>query len=67
MSTTKNEDSNYDMDNDHRGIALVININTYEPNLSDPPLKERKWSIKDVENLTKTLNYLEFDLILKED
>ena len=57
--------SKYKMDHAKRGIALVININKYEPNPSK--IKEREWSIKDVENLTKTLNYLEFDLELEEN
>jgi hypothetical protein len=40
----------YNMNHDKRGIALVINIRTYDaPNPFK--LKERKWSEKDVENL----------------
>jgi glycosylphosphatidylinositol transamidase (GPIT) subunit GPI8 len=51
------------MDHEKRGIALVVNMQTYEePN----PFKlaERKWSINDVKNLRKTLEYLEFDFQL---
>ena len=55
----------YKMDHAKRGIALVINISIYEQNSFK--LKERKWSKKDVENLTKTLNYLEFDVELVEN
>ena len=54
--------SKYKMDHAKRGIALIININKYEPNPFK--LEERVWSIKDVENLTKTLKYLEFDIEL---
>jgi hypothetical protein len=53
----------YKMDHEKRGIALVVNMQTYEePN----PFKlaERKWSINDVKNLRKTLEYLEFDFQL---
>jgi len=50
----------YKMDHPKRGIALVINIKTYNPN--PHKLEERKWSEKDVENLKTTLEYLEFDL-----
>jgi hypothetical protein len=51
----------YDMDHDKRGIALVINIRKYDaPNQH----MERVWSVKDVENLKKTLNYLEFQVVL---
>ena len=57
--------SKYNMNHDKRGIALVININNYDPNLFK--LEERKWSKRDLENLTKTLNYLEFDLDLGEN
>jgi paraquat-inducible protein B len=45
-----------------RGVALVINIQTYTPNAHK--LKERVWSIKDVENLQHTLEYLEFEFKL---
>ena len=61
----QNNPSKYNMDHKKRGKALVINIDKYD----DPnpfKLKERVWSIKDVENLTKTLNYLEFDLDLPQ-
>ena len=57
--------SKYKMDHAKRGIALIININKYEPNTFK--LEEREWSIKDVENLKKTLEYLEFDLELAEN
>jgi hypothetical protein len=57
--------SKYKMEHAKRGIALVININKYDPNTF--ALEERKWSKKDVENLTKTLNYLEFDVELVEN
>jgi hypothetical protein len=51
----------YNMDHAKRGIALVINIRKYyAPNEH----KERVWSVKDVENLKKTLNYLEFQVVL---
>jgi hypothetical protein len=53
-------DENYNMKRDKRGIALVINIRTYNPN--PDKLKERVWSVKDVENLKHTLEYLEFEL-----
>ena len=55
----------YKMDHPKRGIALVINIKTYDPN--PHKLEERKWSEKDVENLKKTLEYLEFDLEFHEN
>ena len=55
----------YKMDHKKRGIALVINIRTYDPNPYE--LKERKWSEKDIENLIKTLNYLEFQVVLCKD
>jgi caspase 7 len=55
----------YDMNHDKRGIALVINIRTYNPNPFN--LDERKWSELDVENLKKTLEYLEFDLRFYEN
>jgi caspase 7 len=57
--------SKYKMDHAKRGIALLININKYEPNPFK--LEEREWSIKDVENLKKTLEYLEFDIELVEN
>jgi hypothetical protein len=53
-------DENYNMKRDKRGIALVINIRMYNPN--PDKLKERVWSVKDVENLKHTLEYLEFEL-----
>jgi caspase 7 len=58
-------EGNYKMDHEKRGIALVINIQTFDPT-PDPreQLEERIWSVKDVENLTKTLGYLEFELKL---
>ena len=52
--------SKYNMDHAKRGIALIININKYDPNPNK--LEEREWSEKDVENLKKTLKYLEFDI-----
>jgi hypothetical protein len=55
----------YNMEHDRRGIALVINIRTYNPNPYH--LQERVWSEKDVENLKYTLEYLEFDLKLHQD
>ena len=55
----------YKMDHEKRGIALVINISKYEPN--PMKLKEREWSKKDVETLTKTLEYLEFKVELVEN
>ena len=61
----KTNPSKYKMNHAKRGIALVININKYDPNPSE--LKERVWSKKDVENLTKTLDYLEFDVKLMEN
>jgi caspase 7 len=50
------------MDHEERGIALVININKYEPN--PMKLKEREWSKEDVITLNKTLKYLEFKVEL---
>jgi caspase 7 len=55
----------YKMDHPKRGVALVINIKTYDPN--PYKLEERKWSEKDVENLKATLDYLEFDLKFHEN
>ena len=55
----------YNMNHARRGIALVINIRTYEPNTFK--LDERKRSEQDVVNLKKTLEYLEFDLKLHEN
>ena len=55
MSTNvKNE---YKMDHPKRGTALVINIRLFENNEHN----ERVYSEKDVENLTHTLKYLEFE------
>ena len=54
--------SNYNMNHAKRGIALIINIDKYDPNPFK--LEKRKWSKKDVENLTKTLEYLEFEIDL---
>jgi hypothetical protein len=67
MTSNKNQTHplKYKMDHAKRGIALVININKYDPNPFG--LEERKWSKKDVENLTETLEYLEFDLDLAEN
>jgi hypothetical protein len=54
----------YNMNNYRRGIALVINIRKYDaPNQH----KERVWSVKDFENLKKTLNYLEFQVVLSQN
>jgi caspase 7 len=55
----------YKMDHAKRGLALVININKYDPNPFK--LEEREWSKVDVANLMKTLKYLEFDLDLAEN
>jgi hypothetical protein len=55
----------YNMNHAKRGIALVINIRTYNPNPLN--LGERKWSEPDVENLKQSLQYLEFDLRLHEN
>ena len=55
----------YKMDHSKRGIALVINIRTYNPNRYN--LAERTWSKPDVANLKKTLEYLEFDLRFYEN
>ena len=67
MATSKaNNDvlpSNYKMDNDSRGTALIINIDKYDSNSKQKEPKERVWSKKDVENLTNLLNYLEFSVI----
>jgi len=56
-------ETKYNMNHKERGIALVINMQNYD----DPnpfKLEERKWSVKDVESLKKTLAYLEFKVIL---
>ena len=56
----------YNMKHDKRGVALVINIRTYDaPN--PLKLKERVWSEQDVKNLKTTLEYLEFDLRFYEN
>jgi len=61
-----NETRKYDMNHEKRGVALVINVQNYDaPNPFK--LKDRKWSEKDVENLEKTLGYLEFKVILSLD
>jgi hypothetical protein len=53
----------YNMNHEKRGKALVINIRAYDaPNPFQ--LKERVWSVKDVQNLQHTLEYLEFDFKL---
>ena len=57
------EGGNYEMNHERRGIALVINIRSFDaPNPDE--LEERLWSMKDVENLEQTLKYLEFKVIL---
>ena len=59
-------ETNYNMNHKERGIALVINMQKYD----DPnpfKLDERKWSERDVESLKKTLDYLEFKVILSLD
>jgi len=48
----------YDMSNEKRGNALIINIKKYVNNTH----REREWSIRDVENLTNTLTNLDFDI-----
>jgi hypothetical protein len=51
----------YKMDHEKRGTALVINIRSYE----DDKLKNREIKSKiDVDNLKRTLEYLEFDFQL---
>ena len=57
----------YDMNHEKRGIALVINISKYDPTTNEKKPKERVWSKKDVENLKQTLEYLEFDVDIKEN
>jgi caspase 7 len=53
----------YKMNHEKRGKALVINMQTYDaPNPFK--LKERVWSVRDVDNLQHTLEYLEFDFKL---
>jgi hypothetical protein len=53
----------YDMNNEKRGKALIINIKKYVNNTH----KEREWSIKDVESLTNTLTNLDFDIKICQD
>ena len=57
----------YDMNHEKRGIALVINISKYDQTTNEEKPKERVWSKKDVDNLTHTLKYLEFDIELAEN
>jgi hypothetical protein len=58
----------YKMDHKERGIALVINIQKFDPPLAfRKPVKERVWSEKDVESLETTFEYLEFDFKLFKD
>jgi hypothetical protein len=54
------------MDHKERGIALVINLQAFDPT-PDPrkKLEERVWSKKDVESLRTTFEYLEFEFIRK--
>jgi hypothetical protein len=58
----------YKMDHKERGIALVINIQAFDPT-PDPQkqLEERVWSETDVESLRNTFEYLEFEFILCEN
>jgi caspase 7 len=53
----------YDMSNEKRGNALIINIKKYVNNTHT----EREWSIRDVENLTNPLTNLDFDIKLCQD
>ena len=56
----------YNMNHETRGIAVVINIREYDkPNPFG--LEERVWSEKDVENLKRTLEYLEFEVMLLQN
>jgi hypothetical protein len=56
------------MDHSERGIALVINIQKFDPTpFAQKQLEERVWSKKDVESLRKTFEYLEFEFILCEN
>jgi hypothetical protein len=68
--TSKDEDqtnpSKYKMDHAKRGIALVINIDKYDEQ-NPHKNKAREWSKIDVENLTKTLKYLEFAVKIVEN
>jgi hypothetical protein len=56
----------YKMDHEKRGTALVINIRSFEDNeLKNNELKNREIKSKiDVDNLRRTLEYLEFDFKL---
>jgi len=58
----------YKMDHKERGIALVINIQNFDPT-PDPrnELKERVWSRKDVESLRTTFEFLEFEFQLLQN
>ena len=58
----------YNMNHKERGIALVINIRNFDT-ISDhrKQLNERVWSVKDVDNLKQTLEYIEFDFQLLQD
>ena len=62
-TTTTTPPLKYDMNNKERGMALVINIRSFDNNKRD----ERVWSDEDVKNLTKTLNDLEFKVVLCEN
>ena len=53
----------YDMNNEKRGNALIINIKKYVNNTHT----EREWSIKDVEILTNSLTNLDFDIKICQD
>ncbi len=58
----------YNMDHKERGVALVINMQKYDPAPDQrKQLEERVWSLKDAENLKNTLEYLEFDFKLLQD
>ncbi len=61
--SSRNALNEYNMNHTRRGNAVVINIRKYnEPNPFG--LEERVWSEKDVKNLKRTLEYLEFDVML---
>jgi caspase 7 len=55
----------YNMGHAKRGVGLIINIRKYDPN--PDKLDERLRSVRDVENLIKTLKYLEFQVVLCQD
>jgi len=58
----------YKMDHEERGIALVMNIQKFDPPLApQKPVKERVWSKKMVKSLETTFEYLEFDFKLFKD